>query len=74
MLKCLNGPHEVIRGPDGGVDAVIFVLTDQNFPPSLPTATGRCMAIVRVENGSLAEIASIFLDAVDGCAVGGWGR
>ena len=68
--QCLNGPHEVIRGPDGGVDADIFVLTDQNFPPLLPTATGRCMAIVRVENGSLAEIASVFLDAVDGCAVG----
>ena len=68
--QCLNGPHEVIRSPDGGVDADIFVLTDQNFPPSLPTATGRCMAIVRVENGSLAEIASVFLDAVDGCAVG----
>ena len=49
--QCLNGLHEVIWGPGGGVDADIFVLTDQNFPPSLPTATGRCMAIVRVENG-----------------------
>ena len=52
--QCLGGAHGVIRGPGGGVDADIFVLSDQNFPPSLPTASGRCMAVVRVENGSLA--------------------
>ena len=68
--QCLGGAHGVIRGPGGGVDADIFVLSDQNFPPSLPTASGRCMAVVRVENGSLAEIAGAFLDAVSGCAVG----
>ena len=46
--QCLCGAHGVIQGPGGGMDADIFVLLDQNFLPSLPTASGRCMAVVRV--------------------------
>ena len=68
--QCLSSPLRVIRGPCGGMDEDIFVLSDQNFLPSLPTASGRCMDVVKVENGSLAEVAGAFLHAVYGCAVG----
>ena len=68
--QCLGGPHGVIRGPGSGADADIFVLADQNFPPALPTATGKCLAIVRIENGTLAELAEAFLEIAGGWAVG----
>ena len=68
--QCLGGPHAAIRGPGSGADADIFVLADQNFLPALPTATSRCLAIVRIENGTLAELAEAFLETVGGCAVG----
>ena len=68
--QCQGGPHGVIRGPGSGADADIFVLADQNFPPALPTATGKCLAIVRIENGTLAELAEAFLEIAGGWAVG----
>jgi hypothetical protein len=37
---------------------IVVVAADQHFPPNLPTdGEGECIRILRVENGSLAEIA-----------------
>jgi hypothetical protein len=37
-------------------------LTDQHFPPVLPTDDGNCAIIVRVEDGRLFEIEKVFKD------------
>ena len=37
------------------------MLTDQNFPPVLPAVSGSCISVVRVENGSLWELATTFI-------------
>ena len=35
----------------GGGGRTVIVLSDQNFPAVLPTATGNCLAIIRIEHG-----------------------
>ncbi len=45
-----------------------FVLRDQNFPPVLPCNTGECLKIIRLENGSLAELAC-FLELTRGKSI-----
>ena len=47
----------------------VFALTDQNFPPALPTGDGRCIRVIRVENGSVIELAEAFLGTVSGWPV-----
>ncbi len=43
------------------------MLADQCFPPALPpTGDGECLAIVRIENGSLIELADSFLEITKG--------
>jgi hypothetical protein len=40
----------------------VLVLADQTFPPILPAAgTEKCMVILRIENGSLHDLADEFL-------------
>jgi len=41
---------------------VAIVASDQNFPPIAPTDDGKCLVIVRVEDGSLSEIESALTD------------
>jgi hypothetical protein len=48
------------------VERRTFVLSDQNFSPCLPCASGECLIIFRVEDGSLKEIVSGFLDLTRG--------
>jgi len=43
-----------------------FVLSDQNFSPVLPCNVGECLKIIRVEDGSLAELVSTWLDVFKG--------
>jgi hypothetical protein len=44
-----------------------FVLTDQNFPPAVPVAgDGECLKIIAVEDGTLDELATAFLDITKG--------
>jgi hypothetical protein len=52
---CLSGEHEAWIGKLG--QPVVIVAADQHFPANLPTdGDGDCIRIIRVENGSLAEI------------------
>ena len=47
-----------------------FALSDQNFPAFLPAdGPGDCIKIVRIEDGTLDELASFFLETVKGFAV-----
>jgi hypothetical protein len=52
---CLNGPHDAWQGRDG--QPVVMVVGDHHFPANIPAREdGECIRILRVENGSLAEI------------------
>ena len=63
-------PHAVLSDPGAASSTGdVFVLADQNFPPVLPTPDGRCVRIVRIENGSLTELAEVFLKTVSGWSV-----
>ncbi len=53
---CLSGEHNAWIGSNG--QPVVFIAGDQHFPANLPAdGEGECIRILRVENGSLAEIA-----------------
>ena len=41
---------------------VAIVATDQNFPPIVPTDDGKCLVIIRVEDGNLSEIETVLTD------------
>ena len=44
---------------------VVFVICDQSFPASFPTGgEGECLKIIRVEDGSLAELTTVFLETI----------
>ena len=44
---------------------VVFIICDQSFPASFPTGgEGECLKIIRVEDGSLAELTAVFLEAI----------
>jgi len=52
---CLSGEHDAWIGKLG--QPVVIVAADQHFPANLPTdGEGDCIRVIRVENGSLAEI------------------
>jgi hypothetical protein len=56
MHTCISGEHDAWIGAQG--KPIVMVAADQHFPPNLPTdGEGECIRILRVENGSLAEIA-----------------
>ncbi len=42
------------------------VLVTITSPPILPCSTGECLKILRLENGSLSEIVSCFLETMAG--------
>ncbi len=46
---------------EGGGGRPVIVLTDQNFSAVLPTATGNCLAIIRIEHGSMRDLADLLL-------------
>ncbi len=44
----------------------VFVLSDQNFPAAIPVLDGgKCLAVARIEDGSLTELADMFLRKVN---------
>jgi hypothetical protein len=52
---CLNGTHDAWQGRQG--QPVVMSAGDQHYPANLPArGDGECIRILRVENGSLAEI------------------
>jgi hypothetical protein len=68
---CVGGEHQVLGREvvAGGKNLapVAFVLSDQNFPPVLPAEEGRdCIKIFLVEDGTLHELVSAFLEATRG--------
>jgi hypothetical protein len=53
---CISGVHDAWIGRNG--QPTVVVASDQHFPANLPAdGEGKCIRILRVENGSLAEIA-----------------
>jgi hypothetical protein len=64
-VTCPSGPHSALAGKEG--KPVVFCLADQHFSPAAPADDGReCMRILRVEDASLRELTSEFLDWVEG--------
>ncbi len=63
VLGCLAcaSPHS-IREELGMGNAKVVVLSDQAFPPHLPTDDGKCVVVIRVEDGVLSELVSVFND------------
>jgi hypothetical protein len=71
---CMSGEHMVIGREvvGGGRDLapVVFVLTDQNFPPVLPVnGDGNCFKIIAVEDATLHELVGVLLEATRGFRV-----
>jgi hypothetical protein len=47
-------------------EPVALVLCDQNFPPILPTIDGRCISVIRIEDGRLFELEKTFAEILPG--------
>jgi hypothetical protein len=60
--KCSSCPtsHSVLE-PNSKGGRCVIVLADQNFPAVLPSGENRCLAIIRLESGSLDELIDLFL-------------
>jgi hypothetical protein len=59
-FTCLNGEHKAWESRSGG--PVVFVLSDQHFPANIPAdSAGECLSILRLENGTLSELADELL-------------
>ena len=41
---------------------VLIILSDQNFPAILPMLDGLCPIVIRVEDGTMADLAGVFLE------------
>jgi len=63
-LTCLACPdaHSIAAQIRENGCPVAIMATDQNFPPILPTSDGKCLIVVRVEDGILSEIESVLAD------------
>ena len=60
---CKGEPHKATQGRNG--EAVAFVVSDQSFPANVPAmGEGECLRVMRVEDGSVHEIAEAFLELV----------
>jgi hypothetical protein len=62
-LDCLvcEKKHNIGESIEVG-SPVAVVVSDQNFPPVLPTEDGNCVVVIRVEDGRLFEIKNVFKD------------
>jgi hypothetical protein len=61
--KCSVCPsaHSVFDANEKGGRCVI-VLVDQNFPAVLPSSENRCLAIIRLDQGSLDDLIDLFVN------------
>jgi hypothetical protein len=70
--SCKGEGHRVLYREGEGVEArelapVAFILSDQNFPPSLPVeGEGECFKVFRIEDAGLHELVTAFLEATRG--------
>ena len=53
-IKSLGGGDDL---GDGG--RAVVVLCDQNFPAVLPSASGKCVAIMRIEHRTLKDLVEL---------------
>ena len=66
--NCPNSPHNILEGQVGNSKPCAFILSDQCFPAALPSSSsGDCLAIIRIEDGTLSELTSTFLKLTSGC-------
>ena len=63
--SCVGKGEHSVTGGEGGARQT-FVLSDQNFPACLPCSMGECFKIIRVEDGSLNELVTCFLEVTQG--------
>ena len=69
---CIKGEHTALfkEGEANAQQPVCFVLTDQNFPPSIPVdGEGECIKVVCVEDGTLDELLDVLLEITLGFAI-----
>jgi hypothetical protein len=59
-LACAT-PHSIKDNASAGLPIVV-VLADQAFPPMIPGRDGKCIVIIRVEDGFLFELEQAFVD------------
>jgi hypothetical protein len=53
QLECVSCQY---RHALTSTDPVCLILSDQNFPPALPTLAGQCCIIIRVEDAMLSKM------------------
>jgi hypothetical protein len=59
-----RGGHSVNGGEENKRQC--FILSDQNFPAVLPCSNGECVKILRIEDGSVAELINCWLTITRG--------
>jgi hypothetical protein len=67
-LSCLScgSPHSIFSK----TCPTVICFADQNFIPCLPSSTGSaCLAVLRVEDAGLQDLASIAMEVLDNCAL-----
>jgi hypothetical protein len=69
-VSCTGSNAHVVAG-SGTVqnDRAVFVLSDQCFPAALPSKTGKCIPVMRIEYGGLMELARSFIDLMAGSSL-----
>jgi hypothetical protein len=62
--------HTIVGDRDDRSGPIVFVITDQCFPPAMGSTTGSgCVKIIRLENGRLFEMARAFVDLMTGVSL-----
>jgi hypothetical protein len=62
--ECSQCPkkHKILEQGGGGKNSVpVIILSDQNFPGVLPTISGKCLSIVRLEQGKMEELGDLLI-------------
>jgi hypothetical protein len=71
MCNSCKDEHRVLSG--GGdyasMNRKLFILSDQAFPADVALEGGDCVAIIRLEYGSLHELVDLFIEVTKGCQI-----
>jgi len=67
---CKGEDSHLIEGGEEGAAPKVFILSDQCFPPYVQLTGGKCPVVIRVENGSLMDIVTSFLEVMGGSGMG----
>ena len=66
--NCPDSPYSVLESLCGDKKPSAFILSDQCFPPALPSSgNGDCLAIVGVEDATISDLTNVFLKLTAGC-------